>query len=78
MTGILWLPYSTQSGSVAGESASEIFHNTAQALAVSGLIIVAPPLHSRQLHVILRPLQRLQVQHVPGSRPVLVVSWLGA
>lgn len=41
MTGILWLPYSTQSGSVAGESASEIFHNTAQALAVSGLIIVA-------------------------------------
>lgn len=41
MTVILWLPYSTQSGSVAGESASEIFHNTAQALAVSGLIIVA-------------------------------------
>ena len=41
MTGILWLPYSTQSGSVVGESASEIFHNTAQALAVSGLIIVA-------------------------------------
>ena len=41
MTGTLWLPYSTQSGSVAGESASEIFHNTAQALAVSGLIIVA-------------------------------------
>lgn len=41
MTGILWLPYSTQSGSVTGESASEIFHNTAQALAVGGLIIVA-------------------------------------
>ena len=41
MTGALWFPYSTQSGSVAGESASEIFHNTAQALAVGGLIIVA-------------------------------------
>lgn len=41
MTGTLWLPYSTQSGSVTDESASEIFHNTAQALAVSGLIIVA-------------------------------------
>ena len=35
------MPYSTQSGSAAGERASEIFHNTAQALAVSGLIIVA-------------------------------------
>lgn len=77
MTGILWLPYSTQSGSVTDESASEIFHNTAQALAVGGLIIVAL-LHIRQLHVILRPLQRLQVQHVPGSRHVLVVSRLGA
>lgn len=41
MTGTLWFPYSTQSGSVTGESASEIFHNTAQALAVSGLIIAA-------------------------------------
>lgn len=41
MTGILWFPYSTQSGGVTGENASEIFHNTAQALAVSGLIIVA-------------------------------------
>ena len=41
MTGTLWFPYSTQSGSVTGESASEIFHNTAQALAVGGLIIVA-------------------------------------
>lgn len=41
MTVALWFPYSTQSGSVTGESASEIFHNTAQALAVSGLIIVA-------------------------------------
>lgn len=41
MTGILWFPYSTQSGSVAGESASEIFHNTAQAFAVGRLIIVA-------------------------------------
>ena len=41
MTVTLWLPYSTQSGSVAGENASEIFHNSAQALAVSGLIIVA-------------------------------------
>ena len=41
MTGILWLPYSTQSGSVTDESASEIFHNTAQAFAVGGLIIVA-------------------------------------
>ena len=41
MTGILWLPYSTQSGSVADDSASEIFHNTAQAFAVGGLIIVA-------------------------------------
>lgn len=44
MTGY-WLPYSAQSGSVAGESASEIFHNTAQTLAnvltVIGLIIVA-------------------------------------
>ena len=41
MTGTLWLPYSTQSGSVTDESASEIFHNTAQALAAGGLIIVA-------------------------------------
>lgn len=41
MTRILWLPYSTQSGSVADDSASEIFHNTAQAFAVGGLIIVA-------------------------------------
>lgn len=41
MTEILWLPYSTQSGSVTGESASEMFHNAAQALAVGGLIIVA-------------------------------------
>ena len=41
MTGTLWFPYSTQSGSVTGESASEIFHNTAQALAVGGLIIVS-------------------------------------
>lgn len=40
MTGY-WLPYSSQSGSAAGESASEIFHNIAQALAVGGLIIVA-------------------------------------
>ena len=40
MTGTLWLPYSTQPGSAVGESASEIFHNAAQALAVSGLIIV--------------------------------------
>ena len=41
MTGILWLPYSTPSGSVTDESASEIFHNAAQAFAVGGLIIVA-------------------------------------
>lgn len=41
MTGTLWFPYSTQSGSVTGESASEIFHNAAQALAVGGLIIVS-------------------------------------
>ena len=41
MTGTLWFPYSTQYGSVTGESASEIFHNAAQALAVGGLIIVA-------------------------------------
>lgn len=41
MTGILWLPYSTQSGGVTDENASEIFHNAAQALAVGGLIIVA-------------------------------------
>lgn len=41
MTETLWLPYSAQSGSVTGESASEIFHNAAQALAVGGLIIVA-------------------------------------
>ena len=41
MTGILWLPYSTQSGSVTDENVSEIFHNIAQAFAVGGLIIVA-------------------------------------
>lgn len=41
MTGTLWFPYSTQSGSVADENVSEIFHNAAQALAVGGLIIVA-------------------------------------
>ena len=41
MTWTLWFPYSTQSGSVAGENVSEISHNTAQALAVGGLIIVA-------------------------------------
>lgn len=41
MTGILWLPYSTQSGGVTDENASEIFHNAAQALVVGGLIIVA-------------------------------------
>ena len=41
MTGTPWFPYSTQSGSVTDESASEIFHNAAQAFAVGGLIIVA-------------------------------------
>lgn len=41
MTGTLWLPYSTQSGSVTDENVSEIFHNIAQAFAVGGLIIVA-------------------------------------
>ncbi len=41
MTGTLWLPYSTQSGSITDENVSEIFHNAAQALAVGGLIIVA-------------------------------------
>lgn len=41
MTGILWLPYSTQSGGVTDENVSEIFHNAAQAFAVGGLIIVA-------------------------------------
>lgn len=41
MTGMLLLAQATQSGSVAGESASEIFHNAAQAFAVGGLIIVA-------------------------------------
>lgn len=38
---MLWLAQAAQSGSVTGESASEIFHNAAQALAVGGLIIVA-------------------------------------
>lgn len=41
MIGVVLLAQAAQSGGVAGESASEIFHNTAQALAVSGLIIVA-------------------------------------
>lgn len=41
MTGILWFPYSTQSGSVTDENAREIFHNIAQSFAVGGLIIVA-------------------------------------
>lgn len=41
MTGTLWLPYSTQSGSITDENVSEIFHNAAQALAVGGLIVVA-------------------------------------
>lgn len=41
MTGTLWFLYSTQSGSVADENISEIFHNITQSLAVGGLIIVA-------------------------------------